>query len=192
MMRIMRIFAELLNLIRSDQSDWKILEYLKATFCGSSSSCDCKYHWPEFFRNRFLFNLLSNSMQMLISFRYFKIFIRAVRIKKRSTVSHLHDIFTETFQEINSSCNTCILSKCDKSTVILISDFFVINQSYFLFQHLVQSWHVMRLGFNCVRKEHVSCVGNKLFNWHLFDSENKVTSGKILTDNGSLLKVLVI
>lgn len=97
MMRIMRIFAELLNLIRTYESDWKIFEYLKATFCGSPSSCDCKYHWPEFFRNRFLFNLLSNSMQMLISFRYFKIFIRAVRIKKRSTVSHLHDIFAETF-----------------------------------------------------------------------------------------------
>jgi hypothetical protein len=133
----MGIFTKFLYFIGTNQSYWQILKYLQTTFCCSSSSSYRKYHWSQFLWNRFLKDFFPNSLKVFICFRNIKIFIRAISIKEWSTITHLHDIFSKSFEKINSPCYPSIFSKSDESTVILICNFFIIYQSDFLFKNFI-------------------------------------------------------
>lgn len=49
-------------------------------------------------------------------------------MKERSANTHLENILSKSFQEIDGSSHTCILTECYQSVILLICNFFVVNE----------------------------------------------------------------
>ncbi len=145
MFRVVFVLTKLLNLIRSNVSDRQVLQHFKTSFGRSSPSCNCKNHWAQFFWNWFLVDLFTNQLQVLIRLLNVKILVGAVGIKKRCADTHLHDVLSKTFQEVNGSSNTGISSKSNQSAMIIVRDLLIVDKPNPVFQHFVQSWHIVRL-----------------------------------------------
>jgi hypothetical protein len=89
---------------------------------------------------------------MFIGLGYLKVLVGAVGAEEGGAESHLHDILSEAFEKINGPSDACVLSESYQTTVVFVSDFFVVDQPNFEFKHFVQSRHVVRLGLKLIRR----------------------------------------
>jgi len=86
-------------------------------------------------------------------------------------------VFTNSSEEIKSSCDTSISSEGNKSLGILFlifSDALIVNHSDVIFKHGIKQRHVILLGFNGVREEEVSLIGDEVLNRDFFDPEDHI------------------
>ena len=82
---------------------------------------------------------------MIISLFQVKVFICAITIEQWRADAHLHDVLSQSLEEINRSSNSRIFSKSDKPTILLISYLFVIDQPDVVHENRIESWHVVGL-----------------------------------------------
>lgn len=136
---------------------------------------------------------------MIVGLRYFEVFIRTVCVQKRRAETHLHDVLSEPFKKINSPSNTCVFTERNQSAIVFICNFFIIYQSDFLLKNFVKSGHIVRLGlgfkkfyFDGVREIQKSLIGDEFVDWNLFNTNNQIALGQVLTDNCSLFLELII
>ena len=73
------------------------------------------------------------------------VFVRDGTVQERCADAFKHKVLSETLKEINSSSNSCILSKGDQPLPLLISDFFVVYQPDILLENGIKSWHIVLL-----------------------------------------------
>jgi len=94
---------------------------------------------------------------MGIAISHVEVFVGAVTVKEGCTNAHLHDVFTESFQKVDGSRHTCVLTKSDQSVSIFISDLFVVNEANIAFQDRIQSGHVVELTLHKIHRTLMTC-----------------------------------
>lgn len=77
-----------------------------------------------------------------------EVLIGTVGVEERGTETHLHDVLTEAFEEVDGTGHPCVPPEGYQSVAVLVSYLFVVNQSNSVLQYFVQSRHVVRLGLS--------------------------------------------
>lgn len=110
---------------------------------------------------------------MHISLVEIEILITHADVEEGSRVGFGHKVLSKTTQEIDGTCDTSKSTKSDKTIVLFVSDLFVVNESDFGLDHIVQCSHVCLLSLNGVREEHVGLLRVELLNRHFLNTDDE-------------------
>lgn len=82
-----------------------------------------------------------------------KVFIGAIAVEEGSADAHLHDVLSETLQEVDGARHTCVLPESDKSVSVLISDLLVVDEANIACENSIECGHVVELSLT-----HINCT----------------------------------
>lgn len=116
---------------------------------------------------------------MAITILDIKVFVWTITVQKRSTNSHLHNVFSKPLQKINCSCHSCVFSKSYQPIIVLVSNFFIIYQSDIVLNDCLKCWHTVSL-----------CLDYLLFTLMVWEKYKKVLSGIRLSTGTSLIPMI--
>jgi len=138
-------------------------QYFQDSLRYSSSACDCKYHWRFNFWKSSLGNIFGYPLQCIFHCLVVFVHVSTSKEHKWSLKSFLKQEFSTSSDEIESSSNTCVSSKCNKPLWVffVFSDALEVDDSEVQLKHTVKQRHVVALSLDSVREVKVSLTSNK-------------------------------
>ena len=174
----------------------QLLQDLNGALSDATGSSDTEYHWSKLTRHAAGSDIVCKPCQSILHVIIVEVHVAAANQERRLELL-LQQVLPNATQEVKRTSNACVSAKSNETlrhpTVLLrLTNALEVNKPNLLLKKFVKQRHVVVLGFDSMREEEVSLVGEQVGNWNLLDAKDDRSLADILLDYGARVLELII